>query len=945
MIKDFDTLEAESFDCDVCIIGSGPAGLTIASQLDGTGIRVLVAESGGEGHEDRVEELSAFDNVGHRRAPHMAVRRRMFGGTSVAWTGRAIPFEPLDFQYRDWVPNSGWPIGHEEVDRYLERAGNILGIAPTVAGDRIWKLLGRSCGHDFDRSRLAVEVAQYSLPQPGLPVRPIPMPDDQQVPDLEALQHNASTKATDFGTQYREQLARSSNVEVLLHAHVAKVLHENGRASGAAIQSVRGRTATIRAKIVIVACGGIENARLLLLSRIGKQHDQVGRYLMEHPYVLIPVRNPNRAAALRRLLGHHRFDRNGVRHVYETGSVLSPDVQFGQRLMRGAVHLFERASGPAPVSSMGKILRHLKLGDFGGVRFRDLRNVLRHPVALASGIVDRYRHNRNALPRLDQLNLVASAEQVPNPDSRVTLGDRIDSLGLPCARVDWRIHDLERKTLTALIEALQAEFQRQRLGELAIPEWFYADGDEWRAQMIDTSHPSGTTRMSDEPERGVVDRNCQVHDVENLYVAGSSVFSTGGTSNPTQLIVALALRLSDHVRSRFDRAAVTESAPPTATAVPRNPRPRRVRVAFVGSGDRVERIYRPVMAALADRSEVVGFTCKRAERGREFANATGYSYFRGVDELYAEVRPELVIAAVSPEMNTPVLRGLLSRGVPILAETPLAWNEAEGRGLVEASRRMGVPLGVAEQFPSLPAEQLKRKVRDLGVLGHVVSAMNDFSVYDYHGIACLRSYLGEDRVPVAATCQELQIGASSERWIMGRVRYADGAVLVHHYSGDYFDSSARPEGQLKVFGTRGSIVGDELTAIDPASGESVRSRFRRHVCRSDGFDTLESLFVEVPGLGSVAWSNPYAGHALDDEQIAVAQHVDAMLRAAAYGGWPLYSAEQALEDVEILRAFRYSEFGGGRRVRFPLRTKVEKGRVAAAKVSAKMAQAVARLRR
>lgn len=121
MIEDFGKLTIHGeVSCDVCIVGSGPAGLAIADTLAGIALNVLVLETGGEVHEPDAEALSTFESVGQRRAHHMAVRRRIFGGTSVIWSGRCVPFSRMDFQRRSWIPGSGWPIDAEDVEPYLD---------------------------------------------------------------------------------------------------------------------------------------------------------------------------------------------------------------------------------------------------------------------------------------------------------------------------------------------------------------------------------------------------------------------------------------------------------------------------------------------------------------------------------------------------------------------------------------------------------------------------------------------------------------------------------------------------------------------------------------------------------------------------------------------------------------------------------------------------------
>ena len=142
----------------------------------------------------------------------------------------------------------------------------------------------------------------------------------------------------------------------------------------------------------------------------------------------------------------------------------------------------------------------------------------------------------------------STAEQAPDPDSRVTLGDATDALGLPEIRLDWRLSEADKRSLQAVHRTIAEEFGRRVSAGCRIDEWLTADLTTWSSEMIGGNHHMGTTRMSDDPRTGVVDRDCRVHGMANLFVAGSSVFPTGGSANPTLTIVALALRLADHLQ-------------------------------------------------------------------------------------------------------------------------------------------------------------------------------------------------------------------------------------------------------------------------------------------------------------------------------------------------------------------------------------------------------------
>jgi choline dehydrogenase-like flavoprotein len=169
--------------------------------------------------------------------------------------------------------------------------------------------------------------------------------------------------------------------------------------------------------------------------------------------------------------------------------------------------------------------------------------------AAAAAAYRRFALGRSTLARPATIWLQAHAEQSPNPESRVVLARERDALGSNRARVEWRLTDLDRRTVETMAATVDAEFRRLGLAEGELPAWLSDAGSDWAGRCRDSYHHLGTTRMADDPAQGVVDRDCQTHGVSGLYAAGGSVFPTSGFANPTLTIVALALRLADHLRA------------------------------------------------------------------------------------------------------------------------------------------------------------------------------------------------------------------------------------------------------------------------------------------------------------------------------------------------------------------------------------------------------------
>jgi choline dehydrogenase-like flavoprotein len=161
--------------------------------------------------------------------------------------------------------------------------------------------------------------------------------------------------------------------------------------------------------------------------------------------------------------------------------------------------------------------------------------------------------SRGRAPRHAPIWLECHAEQAPAPDSRVFLTGAKDALGMPRVALDWRVSDLTRRTMKVFADRAGAEFSRLGLGELIVDDWLDREDSDWRGQIGDTIHQMGGARMADDPAQGVVDRNCQVHGIGNLSIASSAVFPTGSFSNPTLTILAIAIRLADHLKQKASR--------------------------------------------------------------------------------------------------------------------------------------------------------------------------------------------------------------------------------------------------------------------------------------------------------------------------------------------------------------------------------------------------------
>ncbi|HZS81782.1 MAG TPA: GMC family oxidoreductase [Stellaceae bacterium] len=516
MIVDARALPQDStIAADIAIIGAGAAGITIArSFLDGA-VKVALIESGGLDFDAATQDLYDGDIVGHDYFPPTVTRLRYFGGSTNHWDGLCRPLDPSDFARRPDVPDSGWPFDAAHLDPYYRRAQSICQLGPYDYEAAFWR--------DGDVGPLPISGGVRSA----------------------VFQNSPPTR---FASVYGDELRGASNITVYLNANLLELdtVAPCREVTGLALACLDGKRLRAKAMLYVLACGGIENPRLLLNSDrvatrgLGNDNDLVGRYFMDHPKiwkgseVLFATERPDLE-----FYDYHTVRGTRIQGVF----VPVTEVMLKEGLANFAICL-DHAS-LADVSASAAALRTLKRNFGHGETAGD---VLRH-LARAIGDVDSlvgavYDKATGSLRRFFSTRYWCDCP--PQRDSRITLSDRRDALGQRRVRIDWRLPaDFARNFQRA--HALLAE----ALGSAGLARLHVNTAEDVGdpiASVENSHHHMGTTRMHVDPRHGVVDADCRVHGIANLFIAGSSVFPTYGQANPTLTIVALALRLADHLR-------------------------------------------------------------------------------------------------------------------------------------------------------------------------------------------------------------------------------------------------------------------------------------------------------------------------------------------------------------------------------------------------------------
>lgn len=516
-------------------MGAGPVGLALAFKLARNGIAAIVLESGDE-HGAAAACFKGIDvPAAHHASPDRATACGI-GGTSRIWGGRCVPLDDIDFEQRDHVPHSGWPISHAELSGYYDEALAFLG-----CGSGEPAALAAAASGD-----VSTEVLERWSRQP----------------DLDAL--------------HRRDLEASRLITVHTGCTVTGLRLEPDGERVAALNVLRnGQPLEVEAETFVLAGGGLGNARLLLAAqrawplKFGGLDGPLGRFYTGHltGYLAkIRFHSPRFAEAL-------RFHNDGAGALWRRRLAVSARSQLVHSIMNTAFW-FDSFSVADPAHGSGVLsAAYLALASLG--LYRRLESGLA-PSSPHSPNGDAHRHWANirsdpslvrnfldvvsdflrnglgkrvyALPNPQGAYLLRyHAEQSPDPDNRLSLTGGRDGAPLPSGRVDYRFHAHDARSVLKSHELLDNWLRANRLGQL---EYLWpAESREAHilGQATDGYHQIGLTRMSADPRRGVVDADCRVHGVDNLFVAGSSVFPTAGQANPTLAAVALAMRLADRL--------------------------------------------------------------------------------------------------------------------------------------------------------------------------------------------------------------------------------------------------------------------------------------------------------------------------------------------------------------------------------------------------------------
>jgi choline dehydrogenase-like flavoprotein len=517
--------EAQARDYDTCVIGAGAAGAALAIALNEAGQSVLVVERGG----DSDGLIAQSDDLHHIVSPdthdmRWQTNREAVGGTLHGWGGRCMPFDPEDFQTLPEKGTSGWPISYEEYTKWVPPAAKFLETDP-----------------------------KFEEPAPS------------SWPNVEGVRVDRVERLNTLGQASALQIylsQRTTGPDILTGTDLLSTIW----AGPAGVQRINmlelkkdGEYFTLPCKQVVLACGGLETTRQLLLAQdaqsdlFGGPSGPLGRYYMGHltgSIATITFKNP----ALARGFAYSQPE--GMGSPYRRRFVLTADTP------ANVAFWIENMPPQDPHHRSGELSFKYLLAQRGLAprATEHLANILRDPLGVAAAVSSVFRKiiNRNARhpQRLATLPdapyaLAYHGEHFPEYSSRVTLSDQTDKEGRRKLNVDFEYGD---KTVSALADShrmLAKRLEDSGAAQIHLPPNDSIE-EAIRTKARDGYHQAGLARMSVSPLNGVVDANCRVHGTSNLFVASAAVFPVSGQANPTLSVVALALRLADHLTTQMD---------------------------------------------------------------------------------------------------------------------------------------------------------------------------------------------------------------------------------------------------------------------------------------------------------------------------------------------------------------------------------------------------------
>ena len=520
----------EIFESDVCIVGSGMSAQAIAMTINQSGNKkIIIIESGKINYEKNVQSLNKYHESGILCKDIFNNRLRKLGGSANRWASQLMLLEPSDIVDRSWIAEDlSWPIEYDEIKKYYNRAIKL------IYGD-YFKNINL---FDFKPNKKHISFLEEEF----VKFNTFRLVSSFWPGKIEKFNENS---------MFTKKILNSKNINFFEFFTTTKI---NVNSETQFVESVeiisKEKKCKIKSRIFIIACGAIENARLLLNNiKHNKilENDNVGRYFMEHPRIKLGKLKSKKKFSLSTLFGIKKINydyRQVVRlskKIQQDKRILNPHIYLNPKFKNEDAHFFE--------NFLFEIKKIIKLNGIPRLNFENfnlkilleqiyLKIPNQHSNPLLNNLLLSFLERKNYNLSFSDTDVVYHGEQCPNHDSKITLSSDTDYLGQNIANVDWKLNDIDHKTQNISLGLFLDRFKNHK-------DLIFVDND--KKKIEDCAHDSGTTRMSIDKTRGVVDSNCKVFDIKNLYISGNSVFRTSGSANPGLTNLALSIRLGEHI--------------------------------------------------------------------------------------------------------------------------------------------------------------------------------------------------------------------------------------------------------------------------------------------------------------------------------------------------------------------------------------------------------------
>ena len=530
MIVDGRVLDANSTrKTNVCIMGGGVAGLVLAKELAASFKKIIIIESGGEYYDQETQELYAASTNNKNYYPNSLYSRlRFLGGSSNHWENNTSPLDPIDFEKRDWIENSGWPVDYDDVAQHYPAAGEYCGVKDDGYDKKVWsKRLNKE------------DVFSNSV-------------------SLETGIAKAARPSTRFYNSYGKEIAALPSIEIITNANAVDVeFDENTKnISKVYFESIPGIRHEVSTDLCVMCLGGIENARMLLAfnekydHRLGNRYDNVGRYFMDHPVVRAAQFYAHDMSRYTLYKPTDLVDRIVLGFWKLRADTLAANKLNNIRMPLVSATNYTMSDGISSHHILKDALSNGELPeDFGS----HLLNFVRDFDMVAEA-VSRRKFGTKIFDHADEIaayQMPIMMEQTPHRDNRIKLGDSKDRFGIRRIEIEWQLKEDDKEKFWQALTLVANEVGANSLGRIRLLQ----ERSEriWGDQLGFGHHHMGTTRMCHNYKDGVTDATQKVFGTNNLFVAGSSVFPTGGHVPPTLTIVAMTIRLAKYISREFAR--------------------------------------------------------------------------------------------------------------------------------------------------------------------------------------------------------------------------------------------------------------------------------------------------------------------------------------------------------------------------------------------------------